>query len=66
MLTYFAILVVLQVIIKRISDAFQLTEQYACSIGRKWWQMKGDYTKDCLKTKAIKYGSLWSIIINNV
>jgi hypothetical protein len=35
MLTYFALLVVLQVIIKRISDEFQLAEQYACSIWKK-------------------------------
>jgi hypothetical protein len=35
MLTYFALLVVLQVIIKRISDEFLLAEQYACSIWKK-------------------------------
>jgi hypothetical protein len=32
MLTYFALLVVLQVVIKGISDEFQSAEQYACSI----------------------------------
>jgi hypothetical protein len=56
-----------QVIIKGISDEFQLAEQQGAVVvhdicyvnvqfGRNWWHLKGDYTKDSLKRMAIKYG----------